>query len=142
MGSRLPAWPFSIGRVSGRPGLASAIWSTSFLSTGTTVRTVIVPVQFVSVPSGMDISTLSTDRLEVQVRGSAWLMDSISLTRLVASFDLRDVQAGTENLRVDSGNLNLPPGIVMEGVSPARVTVRLVPRCQHRFKTTAFRPVL
>jgi hypothetical protein len=129
MRSRLRQWLFSNGRVKlAALGLASAIWSTSFLSTGTTVRTVIVPVQFVSVPSGMDISTLSTDRLEVQVRGSAWLMDSISLTRLVASFDLRDARAGTENLPVDSGNLNLPPGIVMEGVSPARVTVRLVTR--------------
>ena len=37
-------------------GLAAAIWSTSVLSTGTTVRTVSVPVQFVSVPAGMDIS--------------------------------------------------------------------------------------
>jgi diadenylate cyclase len=40
-------------------GLAAAIWSTSFLSTGTTVRTVSVPVQFVSVPAGMDIAAPS-----------------------------------------------------------------------------------
>ena len=128
-GNRLRQWLFSNARLKlAALGLASAIWSTSFLSTGTTVRTVMVPVQFVSVPSGMDISTLSTDRLEVQLRGSAWLMDSVSLTRLVASFNLRGARAGTANLAVESGNLNLPPGIVMERVSPARVTVRLVPR--------------
>jgi uncharacterized protein (TIGR00159 family) len=109
-------------------GLAAAIWSTSFLSTGTTVRTVSVPVQFVSVPSGMDISAPSTDRLEVQVRGSAWLMDSVGLTRLVASFNLHTAHAGTLTLPVDSANVNLPPGIVMERVLPARVTLRLLPR--------------
>ena len=128
-GSRLQQWLFSNARVKlAALGLATAIWSTSFLSAGTTVRTVSVPVQFVSVPSGMDISTPSTDSLEVQVRGSAWLMDSVSLTRLVASFNLRAARAGTVNLPVKSGNLNLPPGIVMERVSPARVTVRLLPR--------------
>ena len=67
-----------------------------------------------SVPAGMDIAAPPTDRLDVQVRGSAWLMDSVSLTRLVASFNLRGARAGTLNLPVDPGNVNLPPGIVME----------------------------
>jgi len=127
--SRLRQWLFSNARVKlAALGVAAAIWSTSFLSTGTTVRTVSVPVQFVSVPSGMDIAAPSTDRLDVQVRGSAWLMDSVSLTRLVASFNLRGARAGTLNLPVDSGNVNLPPGIVMERVAPAKITVRLLPR--------------
>jgi hypothetical protein len=75
----------------------------------------------------MDIST-PTERLDVQVRGSAWLMDSVGLTRLVASFNLRGARAGTLNLPVHSGNLSLPPGIVMEVVSPPKVTVRLIQR--------------
>ena len=109
-------------------GLAAAIWSTSVLSTGTTVRTVSVPVQFVSVPAGMDIAAPSAERLDMEVRGSAWLMDSVGLTRLVASFDLRGASAGTLNLPVDSRNVNLPPGIVMERVLPPKITVRLIPR--------------
>jgi hypothetical protein len=47
-------------------------------------------------------------------------MDSVGLTRLVASFNLRGARAGTLNLPVDSGNVNLPPGIVMERVSACR----------------------
>ncbi|HTT64023.1 MAG TPA: diadenylate cyclase [Bryobacteraceae bacterium] len=129
MSSRLRRWLFSNLRVKlAATGLAAAIWSTSFLSTGTTVRTVSVPVQFVSVPSGMDIAAPSSDRLDVQVRGSAWLMDSVGLTRLVASFNLRGARAGTLSLPVHAGNFNLPPGIVMERVSPPAITVRLVPR--------------
>jgi len=111
-------------------GLAAAIWGTSVLSTGTTVRTVSVPVQFVSVPSGMDIASPSSDRLDVQVRGSAWLMDSVGLTRLVASFNLRGARAGTLNLTVAAGNLNLPPGIVMEQVSPKKITVHLLTKAR------------
>ena len=129
LAAKLRHWAFSNARVKlAALGLAAAIWSTSFLSTGTTVRTVEVPVQFVSVPAGMDISGPSTDRLEVQVRGSAWLMDSVSLTRLVASFNLGGARAGLLELPVEARNVNLPPGIVMERVSPPRVTVRLAPR--------------
>jgi diadenylate cyclase len=127
--SRLRQWFIANGRVKlAAVGLAAAIWSTSFLSTGTTVRTVSVPVQFVSVPAGLDTAGPYTDRLEVEVRGSAWLMDSLGLTQLVASFNLRGAHAGTLNLPVESGNLNLPPGMAMERVSPAKVTVRLAPR--------------
>jgi hypothetical protein len=78
----------------------------------------------------MEVGAPSTDRLEVQVRGSAWLMDSVSLTRLVASFNLRGSRAGALNLTVDAGNLNLPPGIVMERVVPAKIVVRLLQRAR------------
>jgi hypothetical protein len=124
--SKLGQWFISNARVKlAAVGLAAAIWSTQFLSTGTTVRSVSVPVQFVSVPAGMEVA--APDRLEVEVRGSAWLMDSVGLTRLVASFSLRGAHAGTLTLPVDSGNINLPPGIVMEGAVPSRITVRLSP---------------
>jgi len=129
MHHKLRQWLFSNVRVKlAAVGLAAAIWGTSFVATGTTVRTVSVPLQFVGVPAGMDVSTTpTTDALEVQVRGSAWLMDSVSLTRLVASFDLRGAHAGALNLPVNAGNVNLPPGIVIERVNPPRITVRLTP---------------
>jgi YbbR-like protein len=88
---------------------------------------VSAPVEFVGVPKGMDVSGQSAERLEVQVRGGSWLMDSVSLTRIVAHFNLRGAQAGALDLAVDEGNLDLPPGIVMERVSPARITVLLAP---------------
>jgi len=129
-GSRLRGLLFSNARVKlAAIGLAAAIWGTSFQS-GTAVRTVAVPVEFVSVPVGMDLGTPSADRLEVQVRGSSWVMDSMGLTRLVARFSLRGAKAGDLSLPVESADLNLPPGIVMERVSPARIAVRLIPHTQ------------
>ncbi len=111
-------------------GLAALIWSASFLSPGKTVRTISVPVEFVGVPAGMDLSSQSPDHLEVQVRGSAWLMDSVSLTRLVARFSLRGAHAGPLSLPVAPDNLQLPPGIVMERVSPEKIAVRLTPHAR------------
>ncbi len=129
LGSRLRQSLFSNAAVKlAAVALAAAIFSASFLSTGTTVRTVAVPVEYVGVPSGMELAAPSADRLEVQVRGSPWLMDSVSLTRLVARFNLRGVHGGITELPVETANLDLPPGIVMERVSPPRITVRLAPR--------------
>ncbi|HZT30022.1 MAG TPA: diadenylate cyclase [Bryobacteraceae bacterium] len=109
-------------------GLAGLLWGMTFLVTGTTVRTVSVPVEFINVPAGMEITRQSFDHLQVQVSGSSWIMDSVSLSRLVARFDLRSASAGLVTLRITPGVLNLPPGLVMERVSPEGLEVRLVPR--------------
>jgi diadenylate cyclase len=131
LGTRLRHSLFSNGAVKlAALGLATAIFGSSFLSTGTTVRTIAVPVEFVGVPAGMDLTALSSDRLEVQVRGSAWLMDSVSLSRLVARFSLRGAGAGVMNLPVDSASLGLPPGIVMERVVPEHIRIKLVARAR------------
>jgi uncharacterized protein (TIGR00159 family) len=109
-------------------GLAGLIWTMSFLVAGTTVRTVSVPIQFSNVPSGMQIAEQSDTRLEVQLRGSAWLMDSVSLTKLVANFNLTRAREGRQIMRVEPGTLDLPPGIVVEKVEPDALSVLLVRR--------------
>jgi diadenylate cyclase len=128
LGSRLHEWLLSNLQVKlAALGLSALIWITSFVSIGTTVRDVSVPVEFVNVPSGTDIANFPA-RLDVEVRGSPWLMDSVSLTRMVARFDLRGAHQGSIKLSVDPGNLQLPPGIVMEQVTPASFSVRLTKR--------------
>jgi diadenylate cyclase len=69
-------------------GLAGMFWWTSFLASGTTIRTLSVPIEFSNVPSGMEVAGQSADTLDVQVRGSPWIMDSVSLGKLVGGFDL------------------------------------------------------
>ncbi len=129
LGSRLRHTLFSnAGVKSAALGLAALIWVTSFLATGTTVRTVIVAVELDGVPSGMEVSLPSTDHLEVQVRGGSWLMDSVSLTRLVARFNLAGKPAGSLTIPVNASDVQLPPGIIMDRVAPAQITVRLTPR--------------
>ena len=127
--AKLRQWLFANVRLKfAALGLAGLIWSTSFVSTGTAVRMVSVPVEFADVPAGMEISGQSAYRLEVQLRASPWLIDNLSLTRLVARFDLRSARAGVLEMPVVSGDLELPPGIVMERVTPVSITVRLAAR--------------
>jgi hypothetical protein len=98
------------------------------VATGTAVRSVSVPIEFVGVPAGLDIQSQQPDRLQVQVRGSPWLMDSVSLTRLVARFYIGGAREGASELSVASANLDLPPGIVIERVVPGKINIILARR--------------
>jgi diadenylate cyclase len=106
-------------------GLAAAIWGIAVLTAGATVRIVTVPVAFSNVPAGMSVAAQSASELDVQLRGSPLLMDSATLTHLVATLDLRRAQPGQHTLKVRPKDLNLPPGIRFERASPATVSARL-----------------
>ena len=106
--------------------LAAVIWGMFFLASGTTIRTVSAPIAFSDVPSGLEVGQQSTDTLEVQLRGSPWIMDSVSLGTLVAQFDLAGRHAGRQTLRLRPDSLNLPPGIKVDRVTPPAVEVELI----------------
>lgn len=113
-------------------GLAAVVWSMSFLASGTTIRTVSAPVEFSNVPPGMQVAGQSTDALEVQLRGSPWIMESVNPGALVARFDLRTLQAGWQTMRFRPNSLNLPPGIVVDRVTPQILRVDIIrPGEQH-----------
>lgn len=109
-------------------GLAALIWAVSFVLTAATVQMISVPVQFSGVPPGMDISEQSASRLDVQLRGSPWIMESGGMNNLVANFDLRGVREGWVTLRVSPEDLDLPPGVIVERASPKTLLVHLVER--------------
>jgi hypothetical protein len=111
----------------GALGLASVIWSMSFLASGTTIRTVSVPIEFSNVPRGMEIAEQSADTIEVQVRGSPWIMDSVNLGALIARFTLGKLDPGWHTLTLGPGMLDVPPGVIVVRATPARILVRLAP---------------
>lgn len=107
-------------------GLAGVmIWGTSFLASGTTIRTVNVPIEFSNVAPGMVVGSQSADALEIQVRGSPWIMDSVNLERLVGNFNLGGVQAGWHTLRLIPESLDLPPRIVVDRVTLETIRVQV-----------------
>lgn len=109
----------------GALGLASLIWSISFLASGTTIRTVSVPIEFSDVPPGMEIAEQSADTVEIQVRGSPWIMDSVNLGDLMVRFNLGNLGPGWHKLALAPGTLGLPPGVIVDHTAPARILIRL-----------------
>jgi diadenylate cyclase len=109
----------------GALGLASVIWSMSFLAAGTTIRSVSVPIEFSNVPPGMEIAQQSVDTLEIQLRGSPWIIDSVDLGNRIARFNLEKLGPGAHQLRLAPATLNLPPGVVVDHTTPTTIMVRL-----------------
>lgn len=106
--------------------LAAVIWGVSAIGPRATVKVVNVPLEFRNVPAGMAIEKQSANRLEVQLRGSPWLMDSMVGDGLRARFSLANSREGAVVLRVAAADINIPPGVVVEHVSPASLNIRLV----------------
>ncbi len=109
-------------------GLAAVVWSLSFLGAANTFRIVSVPIEFSNVPRGMDVSGQSATRLQIELRGSPWIMDTSGLTDLIARFDLSHAKEGLQTLQVQPDTVELPPGTVIDQVSPDTVNVHVVPR--------------
>ena len=109
----------------GAAGFAGLIWAISFFAAGTTIRSVTVPIEFSDVPVGMEISEQSADHLAVQLRGSPWVIDSLSLETLMARFDLGKSQAGWNTLQLAPNTLDLPPGVFVDRTTPGRIRVRI-----------------
>jgi hypothetical protein len=105
--------------------MAFLFWSISFFLVGNSIRTVTVPVEFSNVPVNLELSRLSTNTVQVQLRGSAWILDSVSLNTLVVRFDLTGSKAGPHTLDVGQSTLNLPPGLIIENVSPRKISLNL-----------------
>ncbi|HVT95249.1 MAG TPA: diadenylate cyclase [Bryobacteraceae bacterium] len=118
----------NLGVKAAAAGLAALIWFLSFVATGTTTRTIGVPVEFLNVPAGMDIADQSYNHVDVELRGKSWLMDTGRVSSAIAHFDLHDAREGVLTLHVMPRNLNLPPGIEITAVTPRELTVRLKQR--------------
>ena len=109
-------------------GIAALIWTVTIATSGTQLRTVSVPIEFANVPFGMHIARQSATELQVQVRGNPWVMDSIGLSGMAATFDLSRAQEGFQTLRTEQGIITPLPGVRVEHVSPESVTIRITRR--------------
>jgi diadenylate cyclase len=120
-------WRRNLGLKAIAMAMAVLVWMVSYSAIGTTVRNVLVPIEFTNVPAGMDVTgTSDSTMLQVQLRGTSWLFESASLSRMSARVDLRAAPAGKLTVRVNPEFLQPPPGIRVERISPEAIQLELV----------------
>ncbi|MCC7174214.1 MAG: DNA integrity scanning protein DisA nucleotide-binding domain protein [Bryobacterales bacterium] len=126
LSARVRGWVFAELRFkAAAAAMAAVLWFMSISGTGSTIRTVSIPIEFDQVPAGLAIASQSATRIEVQLRGSSWLLASLPLAGVVARLDLTNLRAGTATMKVDPASLSLPRGLVVERLQPQVITVRL-----------------
>jgi len=88
------------------------------------VKNVSAPLEFVNVAAGLFVSSQNATVVTVQLRGNSWLLDS-AMPAITARVDVRKLNAGWHTIRLESNDLRLPPGVAMERVLPAAVSLLL-----------------
>jgi hypothetical protein len=76
----------------------------------------------------MEVGRQATTRLDVQLRGSPLLIDSLSARPPLAHFDLALAHEGVQSVRSSTARLDLPPGVQVERITPATIEVYLTRR--------------
>ena len=107
--------------------LSALVWTVTFLLPGRSVRMQTVPVEFSDVPSGLTIASQSADSVQVWVRASDFVFDSLNLGGLVARCNLANARQGLNVVRLDASAVAVPPGIKLEGWTPHELQIRLIP---------------
>jgi diadenylate cyclase len=105
--------------------LSAMVWGLTFLFPGASIRVRSVPLEFTHVPPGFTIASQSVDTVEIWLRGSDFVFDSVNLEALVARCDLADAHDGVNTIQVSSDAFDVPLGLRIDGIAPHRVSVRL-----------------
>jgi diadenylate cyclase len=105
--------------------LSAMVWGLTFLFPGASVRVRSIPLEFTHVPPGLTIASQSVDTVDVWLRGSDFIFDSVSLEALVARCDLAAAHEGVNLIQVPSDAFDVPLGLRIDGIAPRRVSVRL-----------------
>jgi diadenylate cyclase len=113
--------------------LSVLVWTVTFLVPGRSVRMQTVPVEFNDVPPGLTIVSQSADSVQVWVRASDFVFDSLNLGGLVARCNLASAHQGLNVVRLDASSVAVPPGIKLEGWTPHELQVRLTPASGRSF---------
>lgn len=117
--------PQQLGLKSAAVALAAFVWGVTFLFPGRAVRERTVPVEFTNVPPGLTIAAQSTDVVQVWLRGTDVLLESVNLDTVVARCDLNTAHEGANNIPLQAGAFDIPFGLRIEGIAPSHVSVRL-----------------
>ncbi|MER3430457.1 MAG: hypothetical protein C4324_05340 [Blastocatellia bacterium] len=96
------------------------------LSTPTTRRLADVPLA-ISYSNNVEITNSPLQSISIVISGDKRKISQITESALVASIDLSDVPPGDRviNLTPENVKIDLPPGIRLQEIQPARIAIRL-----------------
>lgn len=122
---RARRWP-EIGLQATAIGLAALVWAVTFLFPGRSVQVRTVPVELTNVPSGLIVAGQSSATLQVWLRGSQFLFDTVNLGGVAARCDLSSAHEGLNVIPLSAGAVEAPFGITVEALAPRQVRVQLL----------------
>lgn len=119
---RLPRgdWPLLVASLA----LGAVLW---LLITGrqTAERGVSVPVELRNVPRDLEVTGDALNSIDVRLRASPGVMDSLEPGRVLATIDLRDAHEGEAIVQLSPEMIRVPFGFRVVKIAPAILTLNL-----------------
>src|SRR5215471_12962305 len=106
--------------------LAALVWGVTFLFPGRSVQVRTVPVELTNVPAGLIVSGQSSATLQVWLRGSQFLFDTVNLGGVAARCDLSAAHEGMNVIPLGAEAVDTPFGITVEALAPRQLRVQLL----------------
>ena len=104
--------------------LALGLW---FVIAGrqTAERGLAVPVELRNVPRALELTGDTPDSIEVRVRASPGLIDTLDPGRVLATIDLAGAQQGEKIVQLTPAQIRVPFGFRVVRITPSLLTLRL-----------------
>lgn len=104
-------------------GFAILLWV--FIASEEKIETVMaVPVEFVRIPSGLEIVG-DGDSVDVRIQGLRTVLARLASRELRVTVDLRGARAGETTVRLTPAEVRAPQGIQVLRVTPSRLRLHL-----------------
>jgi uncharacterized protein (TIGR00159 family) len=100
------------------------IWF-SFSRGQASLVTLEIPIQYLNRSPEMEILSTSADKVRLNLTGADTLIRNIRPEQVAVRINLANGQIGRNSFAIAQNDIRLPPGIVIERVEPATVTVVL-----------------
>jgi diadenylate cyclase len=105
--------------------VAFAAWLVLVYGARPTQRSYVVPVEVADAASGLDLTVLRPDRVRVTLGGPLRDFYFVSDDDVRVIVSVARLSAGPRALDITAADVTLPPNLVLRGVSPKQVTLRL-----------------
>lgn len=86
------------------------------------------PLEFLNIPSDLEITGDVPTQARVRIRGRAIVLRRLTSADLAVSVDLSGTRAGETLVRISRSQMDLPPAVELVRITPAEIRLRLVPR--------------
>jgi len=103
-------------------GIATILWGIAH-SSSSIERSLDVPVSFQNLPDDLVVTSQSSDRVNIRVRGSRAALRNLAAAKLEYVVDVAGAKPGTGSFEVDVSRFDLPRGANVVGRSPASLEI-------------------
>jgi len=108
-----------------RADSSNTVSITITISPITTTKPLTIPVDLINIPSGLKISSVSLQTVNIVISGQSSIVETVGAENIKMTLDLSGAKAGENTFALLNSNFSIPTGISIQSFSPQSIVVIL-----------------